>query len=184
MAAAFVITAIVAVSVGFLFGGCSDDVVIPASPGLKLEPGRTYSADLDDDRAAESLLLDGDPGSLTITDGKTVYRSRDRWRVTEAHLSDIDQDGLPEVVALLDADDGRHLGMFAYFGGQYRERFVSSALSPRPLSLRISDSEGAEDVIVVTEEAGPGRADAVVLYRWNGFGFTMKDGTVEMQDGP
>ena len=44
--------------------------------------------------------------------------------MVEALLGDTDRNGLPEVVTLLDPD-GRHLGLFAYFGGEYRERLVT-----------------------------------------------------------
>jgi len=152
---------------------------VPARPGFELEPGTTYSADLDDDGALELMLFDGDAGSLILTDGEVIYRSRDKWRVIEAHLGDADQDRLPEVVVLLDADDGRHIGLIAYFGGEYRERFVSSALVPRPVSLSISKADGAEDVVVVTEEPAPGGTGTSVVYRWNGFGFAIQDERVD-----
>ena len=114
----------------------------PRSPPLAATgstPGTTYSADLDGDGACEQILIDGTPASLTITDGDVVYHSRDKWQVVEACLGDTDRDGLPEVVTLLDADDGRHLGLFAYFGGEYRERLVTSE-TQSPLRWRSRSS--------------------------------------------
>ena len=52
-------------------------------------------------------------------------------------MGDTDHDGLLEVVTLVDGDDGRHIGLFAYFGGEYRERLVTQELSPRPRSLQV-----------------------------------------------
>lgn len=174
LAAALVVMAVATVSGALFAASCSQGLAVPAAPGSRLEPGTTYSVDLDDDPAAELILIDGDPASLTLTDGDVSYRSREKWRVIEAHLGDTDHDGLPEVVALLEADDGRHIGLFSYFGGSYRERFVSSALVPRPLSLRISSKEATEDVIVVSEEPRGRQTETTVVYRWNGFGFAIE----------
>jgi hypothetical protein len=103
----------------------------------RLVPEITYTDRFDGDGISETVLIESDPASLTIEDGSTVYHSRDKWHIVEAFLGDTDHNGLPEVVTLLDAEDGRHLGLFAYFGGDYRERFVTSALTPRPLSLQV-----------------------------------------------
>lgn len=143
-----------------------------AQSGDRLAADTTYAADLDGDGSRESIRVDGGTASLTITDGDTVYHSRAKWRLLEAALGDTDHNGLLEVVTLLDSDDGRHLGLFAYFGGEYRERLVTSELTPRPLSLRVLPG----DLLELTEELPPGQAGTrTVLYRWNGFGFTAMD---------
>lgn len=164
--------------------GCSSPEGVAATPGTKLEHGTIYLADLDGDGACEQVVIDGTPGTLVITDGDTVYRSRDKWRVVEAHLGDTDHNGVLEVVALLDSDEGRHLGLFAHFGGRYRERLVTSELDPRPLSLEIVPPDRAPagpdgtpvskgDLLLLTLEPAPGRTDQrSILCRWNGFGFT------------
>lgn len=179
-----VFTAAALLALTLLTAGCSDPRGVEGASGTKLEPGTVYSADLDGDGAPEQVLIDETSASLTITDGGTVYRSRDKWQVVEAYLGDTDRNGLLEVVALLDSVDGRHLGLFAYFGGEYRERFVTSPLSPRPLSLEVVDSgqtvEGSAgepalvgDVLSLTVEPAPGQTEEqTVLCRWNGFGFT------------
>ena len=132
------------------------------------------------------MRLAAENGSLVLTDGPTVYRSRDKWRVVEAFIADADGNGLPEVTALLESSDGRHLGLFAWMGDRYRERLVTSPLTPRPLSLRIipvdddlpADSAGqqatpAPDLVVLTEEVSEAGGGCVeTTYRWNGFGFT------------
>ena len=143
-----------------------------AGPGDKLTAGTAYCADLDGDIHLESILIDEATGALTIGDDDTVYHSRGKWRVAEACLGDTDGNGLLEVVTLLDADDGRRLGLFAHFGGEYRERLVTSILTPRPLSLRILPG----DLLELTEEPLPGQSGLrTTVYRWNGFGFTVVD---------
>lgn len=153
----------------FLATSCSDPEAVPAWSGDKLAPDTTYAADLDGDGTSEKILIHGTLASLTISDDEAVYRSREKWQVVEACLGDTDHDGLLEVVTLLDSDDGRHLGLFAYFGGEYRERLVTSELTPRPLSLQV----GADGLVVLTEETASGETGVrTTTYRWNGFGFT------------
>lgn len=184
--ATFALTTVVVVALSL--AGCSSSFPL-AQAGDRLAPGRTISADLDGDGTGEEVTFSAEDGSLVITDGPTVYRSRDKWRVVDAFVGDTDGNGLLEITALLDADDGRHLGLFARMGDRYRERLVTSVLTPRPLSLRVipaddgpyaaTDGQGAAvapDLVVLTEES---RADespnAETAYRWNGFGFTAVD---------
>lgn len=189
-------TLVAAVLAPFLLfvAGCSGGEPVSAVSGEELRAGTVYLADLDGDDADEQLLIAGTPASLTITDGDAVYRSRERWQVVQARLGDTDHDGLLEIVALVDDEEGRHLGLFAHFGGQYRERLVTSELSPRPLSLEIVSGAdlgggpgtvpGAEpgadlgartgDLVKLTVEPTADQTEAqIVLCRWNGFGFTI-----------
>lgn len=124
---------------------------VPAQSGDRLAVDTTYTADLDGDGSNEAIRIDEATASLTITDGDTVYHSRNKWRVVDAALGDTDRNGLLEVVTLLDSDDGRHLGLFAYFGGEYRERLVTAGLTPLPLSLRVLPG----DLLELTEELPP-----------------------------
>jgi len=176
--------AAILVASAVLVTGCSGPEEVEGVSGTRLEHGTTYLADLDGDGASERVIVDGSPASLTITDGDVVYRTRDKWQVVEARLGDTDHNGVLEVVALLDSDEGRHLGLLAHFGGRYRERLVTSELDPRPLSLEIvppdkapAGSDGSlvptGDLVLLTLEPAPGRTDQQsVLCRWNGFGFT------------
>jgi hypothetical protein len=181
-AAALFVVVLVA---GALLAGCSQPPAIPGGTGDVLVPGAAVVIDLDGDGTGERVLLEKSTRRITITDGPVVYQSREKWQVVEACLGDADGSGLPEVVALLDGSDGRHLGLFAYVGGEYRERLVTSVLLPRPLSLRIVAGNGADagntgrgagDLVVLTEEtAGGEAATQTTTYRWNGFGFTAVD---------
>jgi hypothetical protein len=169
LAAMFLAAAIAATSFA---GGCARPEPAAGRSGDKLIPGVAVFADLDGDGATEQILMDGTTRRLTISDRATVYHSREKWRVLEASLGDTDRNGLLEVATLLDAADGRHLGLFAYVGGEYRERLVTSVLQPRPLSLRVI----ADGLIVLTEGADPGQTGVqTTTYRWNGFGFTALD---------
>ena len=169
----------------FALAGCFD--AYSSAPEVRgpLAADQAAHVDLDGDEALETVLIAGDEGSLIITDAESVYRSRDRWRVVQAFLGDTNGDGRPEVVALLDADDGRHLGLFAYFAGEYRERLVTKEISPAPVALEVVDRaevlrdgesiavDGAGDIVVLWQEPAPGESEgARVLLRWNGFSFT------------
>jgi len=140
----------------------------------ELAPGEAVEADLDADGIPEIALLDPDDRTIFIEDGSVTYRTRERWKVVQAAIGDLDGDGLPEVVALLDSEVGRHIGLFAYFGGEYRERLVSQAIDPAPLSMRVIDGGGQSGEVLELQQpsSGPGDALRVVLLRWNGFGFT------------
>ena len=161
----------------FLALGCAHPEPVPAAPHDRLWPGVTYSADLDRDGSSELILVDKPGGSVTITDGDVVYHSRPKWHVAAASLGDTDRDGLPEVVTLLDDEEGRHIGLFAYFGGEYRERLVTSELSPRITDFRVVDAEDAmgtgDDLLVDMEPPAGQSAPARALFRWNGFSFTI-----------
>jgi hypothetical protein len=163
---------------GLLTIGCaSESRVIPGSRGDALQPGVAVSIDLNDDGLPEKVLLDGSAGTLTITTSASTYRSRDKWKVRAACLADSDGNGLPEIVALVDDPEGRHLGLFgcastsAQSGCTCRELIVTAALQPQPAELHTRLAQaGGGDLLVLTEKTPTGTRD--VVYRWNGFGFT------------
>lgn len=124
-------------------------------------------ADLDGDTTLEEIRVTPSAEGIVIVDGDRTYRSREKWVVVGALVADTDRDGAPEVVALLDDEEGRHLGLIAWRTDRYRERLVTSPLVPEPLGFNIRrDSDGGGDLIVLREPSG-----AEVPYRWNGFGF-------------
>jgi hypothetical protein len=166
---------------------CSAPALPLAGPGDRLIPGRVVYADLDGDGEGETVGVDQE-GALVISDTDVTYRNRDQWTVMEACLGDTDGNGILEVVALLDDSEGRHLGLFAWMGGRYRERIVTAVLRPRPVALQIIPAGAAKagpDLVLLTEELPGGQALAdgssdhsavtKTLYRWNGFGFTAVD---------
>jgi hypothetical protein len=172
------IVAVLALCVGFLFGvACSNPAESQETDHRDLVPDEPTHADLDGDGDLEEILLDATDGSLSITDGAVSYRSRAKWRVFQAALGDTDHNGLTEVVTLLDSEHGRHLGLFAYFGGEYRERLVTQTISPAPLSIEIIEHG---QVLLVQEPIGGQEAPQLTLLRWNGFGFTRVDTATDL----
>jgi hypothetical protein len=175
LAAILLLSAILAF-VSWSLAGCAGEIAPLARAGDRLENDAVLSADLDGDGVGERVLVEGASRRLIIDDGKDRYRSREKWWVAEACLGDTDGNGLLEVVALLDDPRGRHLGLIAYMGDGYRERLVTSVLSPRPLSLQVvpgHDGAAAADLIVLKEESASSvNGVQTTTYRWNGFGFT------------
>lgn len=145
-------------------------VLGPACLGVQsdLGPPPTFLyADLDGDATLEKIRVTSGAEGIVIVDGDHTYRSRAKWRVVDAAIADADRDGTLEVVALLDDEEGRHVGLIAWRGDRYRERLVTSPLVPEPHGLRVRTAEDGEgDLIVLMESSG-----AEIQYRWNGFGF-------------
>ncbi len=175
LAAILLISAILAFTTWYLVG-CAGEVTPLARAGDRLENDAALSADLDGDGIGERVMVEGASRRLIIDDGKDLYRSREKWRVAEACLGDTDGNGVLEVVALLDDSNGRHLGLIAYMGDEYRERLVTSVLSPRPLSLQVvpgHDAAASADLVLLEEESASSVSGVqTTTYRWNGFGFT------------
>lgn len=149
-----------------------------AATGSEAAPGIEW-ADLDGDHTLEQVTLARGRGGITIRDGDLEYRSRPKWWVATAALADADRNGLPEAVALLDADDGRHLGLIGWHTGGYHERLVSSVLPLHPLALEVRDDPSLGGWVVVLTETPSTVAirpdhdtpPPTTTYRWNGFGF-------------
>jgi hypothetical protein len=76
------------------------------------------------------------------------------------------------VVALLDSQDGRHLGLFAYYGGEYRERLVTQEMTPAPISIEVVDYAQGDAIVLLQQPRAGQTAPQRILLRWNGFGFT------------
>ena len=158
-----------------------------ALPDESAPPGVLESVDLDGDRVPETVWLGQGRQGVVITDGSVTYTSREKWRVVAAAVGDTDGNGLPEVVALLDGPDGRHLGLIAWFAGRYAERMVSAPLSPTPLRLRLLPvGTGGGMLVELTERIEAANRDGEAgravntIYRWNGFGYVA---VVEGEEG-
>lgn len=130
---------------------------------------RSVEADLDGDGVEETAWLGRGAGAIMIADGPHTYSARAKWAVVQATIADTDHDGLPEVVALVEDEEGRHVGLFAWRHDRYRERLVTSELVPTPAAMEVyNDPALGGDVIRLFGEAGRS-----IIYRWNGFGFTV-----------
>ena len=88
--------------------------------------------DLDGDGALETVELGRGHGGINIVDGDVGYRSRSKWSVVTADLGDADRNGLPEVVALLDGPDGRHLALIGWHGGSTTSGWCRRHCGPHP----------------------------------------------------
>jgi hypothetical protein len=133
---------------------------------------RSVDADLDGDGVDETVWLGAGAAALAIEDGPYTYSARTKWSVAQATVADTDHDGLPEVAALVEDEQGRHIALFAWRRDRYRERLVTSELVPTPVGMEIyRDPAHDGDVIRLWEAEGRS-----TTYRWNGFGFTAVDG--------
>lgn len=169
---------------------------LPAKP---LPP--ILQADLDQDGEAEQLVLESNQASLISKDG-TVWKSPDNWRVAQARLTDLNQDGQIELTMLvwrpfkpwpIDAylpHGGRiqsfqnaqgfscHLILVGFKGGKYRELWAGSALAEPLHSFSAADIDGDGDqelVALESDYSDPENAPArsLTFWEWNGFGFTL-----------
>jgi hypothetical protein len=150
----------------------STQATLPTVARDPLVPGEPFEVDLDADGDMEQVLLDPAGHTLLIDDGPDSYRTRDRWQVIQAALADLDRNGLTEVVALLDSQTGRHIGLFAFFGGTYRERLVGRPVDPAPVSFKVVTDEDGDLLELTLPPLDDSRPSQTVLLRWNGFGFT------------
>jgi hypothetical protein len=150
--------------------GCVAVAVGPVGEG----PRGARTIDMDGDGTLEQIELGRGRGGITIADGDITYRSRPKWSVVAADLGDTDHNGLPEVVALLEGPDGRHLALIGWHAGQYHERLVSAALRPAPRSMRVHRGVGLGGNVIDLDLGG---RLGVRTYRWNGFGFTDVGGS-------
>jgi hypothetical protein len=173
---------------------------IPVPPALHLIQAET-AADLDSDGAPDALTLAG--GRATIRSGdQTRWQSPPAWEVTQAHIADLNRDGLPEVALLawrpfkpwpVDAwlpNGGRiesfqdshgkscHIILIGWMQGAFRELWAGSALADPVNRFAAVDLAGNGQQYLVALEGGYDDPPAVPsrrlkVWEWNGFGFTV-----------
>lgn len=156
--------------------------------------GEELCLHLTDGSAAVKPCLDDDAG--------TVWRSPADWRVHEAFFSDLDRDGVQELVLLVwrafkpwpvdrfmpnggriesfqDAQGNScHLILLSLEGGIPREIWAGSALAEPIHSLVAADLDGDGLQELAAIEFGYDRkpaSGAIVVWQWRGFGFTLVD---------
>jgi hypothetical protein len=156
--------------------------------------------DLDGDGRLEHVLLI--EGSASIQRGqKTLWTSPPGWDVTQARISDLNQDGQPELALLLwrdfapwpidawlaypgrindfhDQDDRScHLILIGWRDESFVELWAGSALADPLLSFTTADINVDGDQELITLESrydGPrDTAHSVTTWEWNGFGFSL-----------
>jgi hypothetical protein len=158
------------------------------------------SADLDGDGVPERLMLT--QGRATIWTGNQVHwQSPQAWRVAEGHVTDLNQDGHPEVSLLVwrpfkpwpvdawlphggrieeyDNEDGMscHIILIGWKQDAYQELWAGSAMANPIESFTAADLLGDGKQYLVALEGDyqdPRSASAhhLKIWEWNGFGFT------------
>jgi hypothetical protein len=165
-------------------------------------------ADFDGDGVVETVVLTNE--RVTLRTGDQIrWQSPEPWRVKQAAVADLNQDGRPEVVLLVwrpfkawpvdqwlpsggringfhDAEDmSCHIILIGWVEGQFRERWAGSALAAPVKSFAVADLTGEGKQLLValeSEYTDPLSAPArrLKIWEWNGFGFTL----VSQKDGP
>jgi hypothetical protein len=160
---------------------------------------RIRAADLDGDGTTEDLLPS--EGSVSVArEGRVIWISPESWDVADAEIADLNRDGAPEVVLLVwrpftpwpvdafqphggrissfhdGANRSCHIILWGWAGDRYRELWAGSALSEPILAFAAADWNGdgyAELAAVETDYSDPTRGNALSLWEWNGFGFSL-----------
>lgn len=157
------------------------------------------TADLEPDGETESVTLAAGRAAIQRA-GQTLWESPAPWRVTQAAITDLNQDAQPEVALLvwrpfapwpIDAylphpgrisgfHDSRgqscHLILIGWHHQIYTELWAGSAMAD-PLTAFASadlDGDGRQELAALEsryDASGP--AQFVTVWEWNGFGFTL-----------
>jgi hypothetical protein len=160
----------------------------------------TPPTDLDGDGRVEQVVFL--QGSVAIQRGQeTLWTSPPGWEVTQATISDLNQDGQPELAILLWRDfapwpidawlahPGRindfhdqekrscHLILIGWRGDSFVELWAGSALVDPLLDFTTADINGdGDNELIAMEGRYDGLRDtahAVTTWEWNGFGFSL-----------
>jgi hypothetical protein len=173
-------------------------VALPAGIISVTTPAR---ADFNHDGLPETLALAKD--RLTIFSGsEPVWESPAGWTVIQAHITDLNRDGIPEAallvwrpfrpwpvdrwlphggrIAAFQDNEGKscQIILVGWRGRAYTELWAGSALAEPVKTFAAADLNGDHAQELVTLEgsyADPRSAPARVLkvWEWNGFGFTV-----------
>jgi len=114
-----------------------------------------------------------------LQDGIRVWESPLDWQVLDLALGDPNQDGRFEIILALEKTDknGRktnHPFIIGYRGGSYKDIWGGSAVTDPILELDLGDVDGdGEEELVVLEERGEESQQAVTVWKWNGWGFSL-----------
>lgn len=159
------------------------------------------SADFDGDGALETLIVTN--GRAVIqTEGQTRWQSPPAWDVTQAQITNLDRDGLPEVTLLVwrqfkpwpvdtwlphggriqDFHDasGRscHILLIGWKRNAFRELWAGSALAEPVDHFAAVDStgDGRQYLFTLTgkyDDLPSAPSRRLKVWEWNGFGFTV-----------
>jgi hypothetical protein len=159
------------------------------------------SVDLDQDGQPEQAFLQKDRLEIR-SHGKVVWSSPTDWHITQARITDLNHDHLPEVTLLvwrefrpwpIDAylpHPGRiqdfhdqhnrscHLILIGWHRGAYYELWAGSALADPILDFAAADldQDGWQELATLETQydAFTPVANAIAIWEWNGFGFSLR----------
>ena len=112
-------------------------------------------------------------------DQKEIWRSPQSWQVVDLDLGDPDADGRNEMMLVFWKPDEfgvlrSHPFIVGYRGGSYHETWGGSGVSDpiQEVELGDVDRDGAQELVVL--EQRPNKLQAVAVWDWHGWGFSLK----------
>lgn len=183
--------------------GRLQEAVPKPTRSLPVETIALPAGDLDGDGRLESLRLEnGQLGISSMT--AVVWRNPRDWEVSQAGIADLNRDRQPEAILLVwrpfrpwpidrylpnpgriagfhdSAGRSCHLILIGWKAGGYRELWAGSALVDplRAFSAADLDGDGWQELAVLEaayDEPPGAPANALSVWEWNGFGFTLLD---------
>ena len=163
--------------VGF---ACDESSCTPAAVPQTENLGRFYGdqIDLTGDGSSETVRLEGE--RITIYEkGSAVWQSPAAWRVIDASLGDPNDDGRYEIMlAIWQRDEAGYERCQPYIvghrGGEYTLLWGGRPVVDPIQELTVGDLDGdGTDELVVVEELADGSAQAVSVWSWTGWTFSL-----------
>ena len=134
--------------------------------------------DLTGDGSPETVRREGE--RITIyEDGSAVWESPEGWRVVDVALGDPNDDGRYEIMlAIRQKDEAGYERSQPYIvghrGGRYTLLWGGRPVVDPIQELAVGDVDGdGSDELVVIEEKSDGSSQAVSVWRWSGWTFTL-----------
>lgn len=191
---------LVAPSTFTLFTWSDQRLVTISSPPSGITIPADLPVDLDGDGHDEDIVHKNRRLEI-LSQGLVVWDSPQEWQITQAEITDLNRDDVPEVALLLwrefspwpiDAyipHPGRiqdfhdqenrscHLILIGFSQGAYRELWAGSALADPLLAFASADldQDGFQELIALESryDAHFLESSSLTVWEWNGFGFTL-----------
>ena len=160
-----------------------------APPAWATWHARSYAIDLTGDGALDRLVV-GAAHACLVVDGVQAFQTPADWWVSDAHVGDLDGDGLPEVVFLawrsanygssrpfweeVPGNEGfsQHVFVYGWRDGALQPLWMSSQIGAAVESLALAEG-GA---VILTERDG-----SVTAWVWEGWGLKRAADPVQPQ---
>jgi len=113
-------------------------------------------------------------------DGQAAWRSPPEWRVLDLTLGDPNNDGRYELLLALEKSGSpgnitSHPFVLGYRGGIYRLLWGGSQVNAPLREVEVGDLDGDGLAELAVIEASPdGSARYVTVWRWHGWGFSLR----------